>query len=321
MNSCKPTLEELKAMVDSLSAQFAEKMRDAGRPQASVTRTRTAPTRRTVFLEGEVLIFGGVPVSEVTSTLFTMGLMPDSYTLTTEGGPLYFIDRTGGPDTAAAPLYYLTHADLPYGFNSPDGYFQYSSPEIAALRPAAAPQMVDDAYIVYGNKGPLPSNLTYDKFKALYDSGDLRYRPKMMGMGWTPSTNPQDALNDVAQEKYAGVNFITGETVDRRHYVQKADFVQAIKELGNPQLTQITSYMLNGLSTSSYTGEPYAGWRWRPKTTPLPNISLRAPLLVEPRNQLEYLDVNPAPQEPYRGGEGVYPVVLVEMLRDVNLVF
>lgn len=320
MNSCKPTLEELKAMVDSLRAQFNRKLQEANRT-APVARVRSGPARRAVFLEGEVLIFGGVPISEVTNTLFTMGLMPDSYTLTTEGGPLYFIDRIGGPDVAAAPPYYLTHADLPYGFNSPDGYFQYSSPEIAALRPAAAPQMVDDAYIVYGNKQPLPSRLTYDRFKTLYDSGDLAYRPKMMGMGWTPSTNPQDALNDVEQGKYAGVNFSVGKAVDRRHYVQKADFVQAIKDLGKPQLTQITSYMLNGLSDSSYTATPYAGWRWRPKKSSLPSVSLRAPLLVEPRNQLEYLDVNPAPQEPYRGGEGVYPVVLVEMLRDVNLVF
>lgn len=60
MNSCKPTLEELQATVNALSAQFAEKMRDAGRPQASVTRTRAAPARRAIFLEGEVLIFGGV---------------------------------------------------------------------------------------------------------------------------------------------------------------------------------------------------------------------------------------------------------------------
>lgn len=320
MNDCKPTLEELKAMVDSLRAQFNRKLQEAIRP-APVARARSGPARRAVFLEGEVLIFGGVPVSEVTNTLFTMGIMPDAYALTTEGGPLYFIDRLGGPDTAAAPLYYLTHADLPYGFNSPDGYFQYSSPEIAALRPAVASQTVDDAYIVYGNKQPLPSNLTYDKFKALYDSGDLAYRPKMMGMGWTPSTDPQAALNDVAQDKYAGVNFITGETVDRRHYVQKDEFIKAIKDLGKPQPTKITSYMLNGLSDSSYTATPYAGWRWRPKKSSLPNVSLRAPLLVEPNGQLEYLDVNPAPQEPYRGGEGVYPVVLVEMLRDVNLVF
>lgn len=50
-------------------------------------------------------------------------------------------------------------------------------------------------------------------------------------------------------------------------------------------------------------------------------MTLKASLLNMPRYQKEEFNVNPSNQQPYRGAEGVYPIILVELNEDVNLRF
>lgn len=59
-------------------------------PVQDSVRTARSEEQRIVFLEGEVLTFGGVSREQVISVLVATGIPSDAYELTVEGPPLYF---------------------------------------------------------------------------------------------------------------------------------------------------------------------------------------------------------------------------------------
>ena len=325
MTLCKPGLEELSFAVDNLVAQLTEKTRQYESTETPDPQTYSSPEdsslRRTVLFENEVLVFGGMSRESVIDAMSNLGIPTDAYEITTNGPPLFFESNPATTDITPAPAYYLQHGDLPYGFagtTEAPGTFQFSSPELTKLTFAPAPQMVDDAYAVYGSN--LPSYVTYDYVKNSLAKDD-RFRVLMYGLGWTPSNTPTQATSDVNQGRYGNVGFRVGELSEKRFFTDKDPFLQMIADLGNASADTLDSGFLGGVGDSNYSIGQYIGWRWRLQKKETPQDLIYAPLLDMPKGQLDTFQVNPSPQQPYRGAEGVYPVVLVEMLRDVNLWF
>ena len=68
-------------------------------PVQDSVRAVRSEEQRIVFLEGEVLTFGGVSGEQVISVLVATGIPSDAYELTVDGPPLYFCssrDRSRG---------------------------------------------------------------------------------------------------------------------------------------------------------------------------------------------------------------------------------
>lgn len=325
MTLCKSGLEELNFAVDRLIWQLTEKIRQYESTKTSAPQIYSSPkdrpSKRTILFESEILVFGAMSRENVVDAMSNLGVPIDAYEITTNGPPLFFENNPATTDTTLAPTYYLQHEDLPYGFvGTPEapGTFQFSSPELVGLSFAPAPQVVDEAYAVYGSN--LPSYVTYDYVKNSLTKNN-RFRVLMYGVGWTPSNTPTQAASDVNQGRYGNVGFKVGELSEKRFFTDKDPFLQMITDLGNASADALDSGFLGGVGDNNYSIGQYAGWRWRIQKKENSQDLIYASLLDMPEGQLDTFQVNPSPQQPYRGAEGVYPVVLVEMLRDVNLWF
>lgn len=271
--------------------------------------------QRIVFLEGEVLTFGGVSKTQVMSVLNTTGIPSDAYELTVDGPPLYFCSSFNRPDVEFVPPQTLRETDLPYGFAGPDGTFQFSSPEIEKLRKPGSPVEIDGVYTYFGNS---TRGVDYNKCKLWEQQNDSRGWVEVSSIGWTRGNNKSEILGNIDTGKIAGTIVRNGpDTVYRDFTTNTESFKREIDEL-----TSISTGcgVVGGLDSNNNPRPPVVGWKFT-LGNPMGGHEIRANILQMPEEQLESFEVNPGVQQPYRGGEGVYPVVLVEFLRDVNVIF
>lgn len=287
-------------------------------PVQGFARASRAAEQRIVFLEGEVLTFGGVSGEQVISVLVATGIPSDAYELTVEGPPLYFCSSINRPDVEFAAPYLLREEDLPYGFAGPDGTFQFSSPEIEKLQRPANPVEVDGVYAFFGDWA---DGISYDLCKLWEKNNDNRGWIEIKSLGWVQGTTKSEVLANLEAGKNAGVVVRNGPDTVYRDYTTN---IEAFKEMVRKQTEgsdfSPISTIVGGLSSNSNPRPPVLGWKYSLRNSK-GGYAMSADLLQMPTGQLESFEVNPGPQQPYRGGEGVYPVVLVEFLRDVNVIF
>ena len=289
-------------------------------PVQGSARARAARSdeQRIVFLEGEVLTFGGVSREQVISVLFATGIPSDAYELTVDGPPLYFCSSINHPDVEFAAPYLLREEDLPYGFAGPDGTFQFSSPEIDKLRRPEAPVELKDVYTYFGDSITQPCKIYYDLCKRWERNNDDRGWILTNTLGWVEGTSKSEILANLDAGKNAGVISRAGPDTVYRDYTTDIEYYKQV-------VSETTSFrgwngIVGGLRSNNNPRPPILGWR-HALPNPMGGHGIRANILQMPKRQLERFEVNPDPQQPYRGGEGVYPVVLVEFLRDVNVIF
>lgn len=284
-------------------------------PARGPTRTTRSAEQRIVFLEGEVLTFGGVSREQVISVLVATGVPSDAYKLTVDGPPLYFCSSINRPDVEFVAPHTLREEDLPYGFAGPDGTFQFSSREIEKLRRPGAPVEINDVYTYYGNS---TRGVSYDICKLWESRGDKRGWIETKSLGWVRGNNKSEIIANIDAGKNAGVVVRNGpDTVYRDYTTNPATFKKEVSE----EMSVTTGCgVVGGLSSNNNPRPPVLGWKYT-INNPLGGREMRSDLLQMPEGQLESFEVNPGIQQPYRGGEGVYPVVLVEFLRDVNVIF
>lgn len=287
-------------------------------PVQGFARASRAAEQRIVFLEGEVLTFGGVSGEQVISVLVATGIPSDAYELTVEGPPLYFCSSINRPDVEFAAPYLLREEDLPYGFAGPGGTFQFSSPEIEKLRRAEGPVEVDDVYTFFGDWA---DGISYDLCKLWEKNNDNRGWIETQSLGWVRGSTKPEVLANLDAGKNAGVIVKNGPDTVYRDFTTN---IEAFKEMVRKQTEGSEFYpistIVGGLSSNSNPRPPVLGWKYSLRNSK-GGYTMYADLLQMPTRQLESFEVNPSPQQPYSGGEGVYPVVLVEFLRDVNIIF
>lgn len=287
-------------------------------PVQGFARASRAAEQRIVFLEGEVLTFGGVSGEQVISVLVATGIPSDAYELTVEGPPLYFCSSINRPDVEFAAPYLLREEDLPYGFAGPGGTFQFSSPEIEKLRRAEGPVEVDGVYTFFGDWA---DGISYDLCKLWEKNNDNRGWIETLSLGWVRGSTKSEVLANLEAGKNAGVVVRNGPDTVYRDYTTD---IEAFKEMVRKQTEGSEFYpistIVGGLSSNSNPRPPVLGWKYSLRNSK-GGYAMYADLLQMPTRQLESFEVNPGPQQPYSGGEGVYPVVLVEFLRDVNVIF
>ena len=287
-------------------------------PVQGFARASRAAEQRIVFLEGEVLTFGGVSGEQVISVLVATGIPSDAYELTVEGPPLYFCSSINRPDVEFAAPYLLKEEDLPYGFAGPGGTFQFSSPEIEKLRRAEGPVEVDGVYTFFGDWA---DGISYDLCKLWEKNNDSRGWIETQSLGWVRGSTKSEVLANLEAGKNAGVVVRNGPDTVYRDYTTN---IEAFKEMVRKQTEGSEFYpistIVGGLSSNSNPRPPVLGWKYSLRNSK-GGYTMYADLLQMPTRQLESFEVNPGPQQPYSGGEGVYPVVLVEFLRDVNVIF
>ena len=306
-------LTEKKAWqwANALQHQLTEKLQIKVNPPPQASVRAAGGDDRFVFLEGELLIFGNITRSDVIAAMNDMGVEPGAYTVITDGPPLYFTNQLG-EDTSYYMDYFLAHSDLPYGFAESDGTFRFSSQEISGLTLPAEPQIVDDCYAYYG------TNADRVKYEDISNPSKIdKYCPMMFGLGWAERDDKANALADIKADKYANVCLDAGERVDRRFFVDKDDFIRDLNDISGS-----ASNIVGGLGMNNYNPGKYIGWRWNliQKKAVDKNL-IPAYILSMPPGQLTEFEVNPSSQQPYRGAEGVYPVILVELNEDVNVLF
>lgn len=222
------TADEMNRSIDSLRSLLNSKVgarhQDSLRP-ARLRSDETDQDERYVFLKGELLMFGEMTRSEVVAALQDIGLDGSAVTIITEGDPLYFVD---GPtsDTYKPFDYFLRQTDLPYGFAGPDGTFQFSSPEVAALRRSAAPQVVDNAYVYMGEDG---GYISYAEIAGSSSRVNL-YTPMMYGLGWTQSNTKQGAEKEAQAGQFTNITLRNSFNLpERRDFVDKDRFINDIR--------------------------------------------------------------------------------------------
>ena len=290
-------------------------------PVQGFARASRAAEQRIVFLEGEVLTFGGVSRGQVISVLTATGIPAEAYELTVDGPPLYFCSSFDRPDVEFAAPYLLREEDLPYGFAGPNGTFQFSSPEIEKLRRAERPVELDGVYTYFGDFWDYPAHITYNLCKIWEKNNDNRGWIETLALGWVPGSTKPEVLANLDAGKNAGVIVRDGPDTIYRDYTTN---IEAFKEVIRKQTEGSDFYpgstVVGGLSSNSEPRPPILGWKFGPFNT-MGGREIRADLLQMPMWQREGFEVNPGLQQPYKGGEGVYPVVLVEFLRDVNVIF
>lgn len=290
-------------------------------PVQDSARAARSEEQRIVFLEGEVLTFGGVSRGQVISVLVATGVPSDAYELTVEGPPLYFCSSINRPDVEFAAPYLLREEDLPYGFAGPGGTFQFSSPEIENLQRPANPVEVDDVYTFFGDYVDARDPVTYDLCKLWEKQNNSRGWVETKALGWVQGTTKPEVLANLEAGKNAGVVVRNGPDTVYRDYTTN---IEVFKDLVRKQTEGSEFYPINtivgGLSSNSNPRPPVLGWKYSIRNMK-GGYAMNADLLQMPAEQLQRFEVNPDPQQPYMGGEGVYPVVLVEFLRDVNVIF
>lgn len=290
-------------------------------PVQGFARASRAAEQRIVFLEGEVLIFGGVSRGQVISVLTATGIPSEAYELTVDGPPLYFCSSFNRPDVEFAVPYLLREEDLPYGFAGPDGTFQFSSPEIEKLRRAEGPVELDGVYIYFADAWDYPAHITYDLCKTWEKNNDNRGWIETRSIGWVQGSTKSEVLANLDAGKHAGVIVRNGPDTVYRDFTTN---IEVYKEMIRKQTEGSEFYpistIVGGLSSNNNPRPPVIGWKFGPINS-VAGREICSDLLQMPMWQREGFEVNPGPQQPYRGGEGVYPVVLVEFLRDVNVIF
>lgn len=290
-------------------------------PVQGFARASRAAEQRVVFLEGEVLTFGGVSRGQVISVLTATGIPSEAYELTVDGPPLYFCSSFNRRDVEYVTPHLLREEELPYGFAGPNGTFQFSSPEIEKLRRPEGPVELDDVYTYFADDWHYPAHITYDLCKIWEKNNDNRGRIEIRSLGWVPGSTKQEVLANLDAGKNAGVIVRDGPDTVYRNFTTN---IEAFREMVSKQTEGSEFYpistVVGGLSSNSNPRPPIVGWKYGPFNT-LGGHEIRANLLQMPAGQLESFEVNASPQQPYWGGEGVYPVVLVEFLRDVNVIF
>ena len=284
-------------------------------PSQEPARASRSAEQRIVFLEGEILTFGGVSREQVMSVLVATGIPADAYELTVDGPPLYFCSSINRPDVEFVAPYTLREEDLPYGFAGPNGTFQFSSPEIEKLRRPGAPVEINDVYTYFGNSN---KGVSYDICKLWEQQDDDRGWIKTKSLGWVRGTSKSEILANIYAGKNAGVIVRNGSDTVYRDYTTNVESFK--KEVNKLSSFNTRSGVVGGLSSNSNPRPPVLGWKYT-IVNPMEGHEMRSYLLQMPEGQLESFEVNPNVQQPYRGGEGVYPVVLVEFLRDVNVIF
>ncbi len=314
--SCK-SLETLSRQTDALYAQFTSKTHQSAPSSVSSARMRDTEEpegRQCIFLEGELLIFSEMTRSEVVTALQNMGLVGSAVTITTEGDPLYFVDESNS-DTYRPFDYFLQQSDLPYGFAGPEGKFQFSSPELVTLQKSSTPVFVDDAYIYGGNNGAIISYETLNN--PNYITSFAFCSP---GLAWTKSTDKQTAMQEIARGEFPHITLRDNYgRLERRDIVTKDEMYYELS--GQSSTLKPMAGFLGSLGNTNYLPSSYIGWRMVPSSNNTNNFSTTTSLLVMPEGQLTEFEVNPSNQQPYRGAEGVYPVILVELNEDVNIEF
>lgn len=313
MSSKQTRLNDLERSILSLEHELLMKTA----PSEQTAQTFAAPRaslKRAVFLEGEVLILGGMSKDAAITLLTDMTIQPGDYVLTTEGNPLFFNETNAIPDTSAPFPYYLKHSDLPHGFvGTPDapGTFQFSSKEVEQLKLPVGPQIIDDVYVFYGSR---VDGLTYDMIK---NDKLGRFQFSMWGLGWAPGSTLQEVTANVGQGNYVGLTLQDGYSTYKKYFADQQPYLDYVEDLsGVGNLTN----KVGGIGSNYYNPGRYIGWRWwLNRGEKASKNEVTVPILEMPVGQLSEFEVNPEPQQPYRGAEGVYPVILVEFLRDVNV--
>lgn len=302
------TVNELLDEINSLYAQLNEKKLKRARGMMDMPAFRVE-TRSCVFLKGEILFFSNKTASEVMISMTNIGVPSDAFDIITSGFPLYFTNKADY-DIERPPPYFLQHKDLPYGFSSDDGTFRFSSQEISKLTLASSPSIINDAYTFIG----ADANLV--KYEDISNPSKIeQYCMMMNGLGWTPSNTKNGALVDVGSGNYANVTLRDGELLDRRYFIDEQVFRKEISSGSG----YVDCHIINGIGKTNYTPGKYIGWRWVFSGRGVNTDTLTEPLIEMPEGQISDFEVNPQNREPYYGAEGVYPVIMVEMTRDVNV--
>ena len=322
------SLEQLQQAATALTNELETKVLDLQMTPAPEQKFRAAEVDfdHVFFMQGEILLFGGVNTSTVIQTLNQTGIPRAAYDIITDGFPLYFCDSNNVPDTQPPPgEYYLQHSDLPYGFvGTPEepGVFQFSSPEVANLTLATKPIPAGNIAVYIGkvtDESQVPS------YEQLTGPESFKYQLTASPFNWIPGRTQAESLSNLNNNRVPYYAFMDGGStgsVIRENYVEYNSAKDAIEhdDWWEPFRTGVTMGNYWDWDTSEdYSPYKIVGWRISP---PLGRGGNDTPinLLVQPSGQLSSFQVNPSTQKPYRGAEGVYPVIMVEMLVDVNIV-
>ena len=312
MNLCKQwTLEELETAVNALEYDLNIKLAETNETPIGA---RVDGFDHVFFMEGEILIFGEVSKADVLGFMMNMGVASDSFVIVAEGDPLFFSSNVNIPDKQTRPTFRLGHEHLPYGFvgtSTEPGVFQFSSPEISKLQLPPLPQQIDDAFCYYGNS---LKGVTWDLLNMAKNDS---YKMGINGPGWVVGNTKAEVISAINNGNFPYVAFRENGVITR-HYLcdQKNLLDEANRFAGDSSNYRPCPELGNFYSTG-----PYVGWRLVSDLSSAGKFFQEVTLFDMPMGQLETFDVNPYPQEEYHGGEGVYPVVLVEFLRDVNIYF
>ena len=269
-----------------------------------------------MFFEGETIMVRGT-VGDINAAMLSLGLRSDDYRLTEAGERIFFTQNVADTDTLSVPLRLLTHEDLPFGFAG-DGVFRFSSAEISSLSTAPAPLVVD-GYIHYYSGDDWTGSL--EDWDSLMNDRAGKYKPGFQGWCYLNASDKQTALNEIAAGRYPFVTFKMADgSLQRIDFVYKESLLEAINEGRSFYDVKFSPFMGNYFNADS---RDFVGWSPKFSSTAEAGqmVNMSAPLLVMPPGQMSSFEVNPAPQQPYLGAEGVYPVVLVEFMRDVVLQF
>lgn len=317
-NSFDREIGQLHRAIDSLIATLNQAVR---LDSISVNHLREK-TEQIVFLKHELLFFSNLSKSQVIQELNNLGVDISAVSIITNGAPIFFTDSLVN-DVTSFPDYYLVHTDLPYGFPNDDGTFQFSSPEITRLKKSIGPHIIDDVYYYLGTDG---RDISYESFTE--KSAEKRLRPQSYGLGWCKWRTKQTILSEYNQGRLddilVNVKYkMSGNKMYYQHPVDKELYLKTVENTSNPGIYDRTRIVGSPESKENALGDNYRpnkflGWSFG-TYAPGANKSYLKPLLQMPPGQLSSFEVNPFPQVPYRGAEGVYPVIMVEFNRDMVL--
>ena len=317
------TLEQLYRATEYLNDELMSKLRDIENTRNDpMTREAVGGFDHVFYMSGEVLIFGGVSRADVIRILNQTGLSPSSYRITVEGGPLFFCDSNSYPDVEGALSFFLSHRDLPYAFTGTaenPGVFQFSSDEVSNLNRSTEPVPVGNLVFYIGSLGWGANRIDPPTYEELTGEDRFDYNAYFTNLNWVPGGSRTENLASIDRLDIPYLTFqrLSGMT-ERLNFSDVDGLREAARKHAYPTRVVRTSWQLG----DNWGGGRYLGWRIGEKVLAEgEDDTLPIPLLIFPDGQMEYFDVNPGSQTEYHGAEGVYPVVLVELLEDVNINF
>lgn len=295
--------------IDALYALFFKKTTQPEEQSYGLTRDSDLESKQYIFLKNEIIFFSETNQSNVISMLNNIGVDLTVVNIVVHDDPVFFVEKETEDHTKSAD-YFLTHSDLPYGFAGPGGLFQFSTPELINLKKSADPVLIDNVYL-YLDTNPM----TYEKISN--KENEKICRPVMNGLGWSILNSKQKILEALDQGRSSEVVAnITLESPDgsifRLNFMDEKYYREALKR--QPENLPYTYFHIPP-GVGNYNPSKFIGWSF---SFNFDNTKeFQRELFNMPPNQLSTFEVNPFPQTPYRGAEGVYPVILVEFLRDV----